>query len=119
MLCLHHVIPLSMGGTNNISNIVVLCDECHSKIHGMNWIKQGELIKKGIAKARLTNPQWGCKKGAKLVTKKSIEKKELIKKYSKDFNGNLSDVDCMKLIGIARNTYYKYKKELKYQNTNN
>ena len=28
------------------------------------------------------------------------------------FNGNNTDVECMKLIGIARNTYYKYKREL-------
>lgn len=35
-----------------------------------------------------------------------------IKKYSKDFDGTLSDADCIKLIGIARNTYYKYKREL-------
>ena len=34
-------------------------------------------------------------------------------KHSKDFNGTLSDGDCIKLIGISRNTYYKYKRELK------
>ena len=32
---------------------------------------------------------------------------------TKDFNGTLSDADCMKLIGLARNTYYKYKREMK------
>lgn len=29
------------------------------------------------------------------------------------FDGTLSDADCIKLIGIARNTYYKYKRELR------
>ena len=48
----------------------------------------------------------------KLITKKSIESKEQIKKYSKDFDGTLKDVEVMKLIGVARNSYYKYKKEL-------
>lgn len=38
--------------------------------------------------------------------------KMLDQKYSKDFDGTLSDADCIKLIGIARNTYYKYKREL-------
>lgn len=51
--------------------------------------------------------------GAKLTIKKSIEAKKRIQKHSKDFNGALSDVDCMKLIGLARNTFYKYKRELK------
>lgn len=69
--------------------------------------------REGIATARLNGKQIGQKQGAKLITKKSIEAKEQIKKHSKDFNGTLSDADCMKLIGLARNTYYKYKREMK------
>lgn len=69
--------------------------------------------REGIETARLNGKQIGQEQGAKLVTKKSIQAKEQIKKYSKDFQGSLSDVDVMKLIGIARNSYYKYKKELK------
>ena len=69
--------------------------------------------KEGIETARLNGKQIGQKPGAKLTNKKSIEAKKLIQKHSKDFNGSLSDMDCMKLIGIARNTYYKYKRELK------
>ena len=37
---------------------------------------------------------------------------ETIKKYSKHFNGTLSDIDTMKKANLSRNTYYKYKKEL-------
>ena len=40
----------------------------------------------------------------------------MILKYSKDFDGTLSDKECMKLIGLANNTYYKYKRELKEAN---
>ena len=69
--------------------------------------------KEGIETARLNGKQIGGRAGIKLVTKKSIKAKEDIKKYSKDFNGTLSDVDVMKLLGIARNSFYKYKKELK------
>ena len=68
--------------------------------------------KEGIETARLNGKQIGQVKGTKLTTKKSIEKKEQIRKYSKDFNGTLKDTEVMKLIGVARNTYYKYKKEL-------
>ena len=63
--------------------------------------------------ARRAGKQIGQKKGAKLTTKKSIEKKAEILKHSADFNGSLNDVDCMKLTGLARNTFYKYKRELK------
>lgn len=69
--------------------------------------------REGIAIARMNGKQIGHPKGSKLTTKKSIKAKDIIKKRSRDFDGNLSDVDLMKLTGIARGTYYKYKRELK------
>ena len=66
--------------------------------------------REGIETARLNGKQIGQRKGAQLVTKKSIAAKEIILKHSKDFNGTLSDAEVMKLTGLARNTYYKYKK---------
>ena len=69
--------------------------------------------KEGLETARLNGKQIGQKEGAKLTTKKSVASKEIILKHSKDFNGTLADADVMKLTGLARNTYYKYKKELK------
>lgn len=68
--------------------------------------------KEGIETARLNGKQIGNTKGVKLTTKKSIVAKEQIKKYSKDFQGTLKDIEVMKLIGLARNTYYKYKREI-------
>lgn len=68
--------------------------------------------KEGIETARLSGKQIGQKPGSKLNVKKSIEAKAIIKKYSKDFEGSLPDPETMKLAGVARNTYYKYKKEL-------
>ncbi len=69
--------------------------------------------KEGIETARLNGKQIGQVKGTKLVTKKSVAAKEVILKHSKDFNGSLSDIEVMKLTGLSRNTYYKYKGELK------
>ena len=67
----------------------------------------------GIQTAKIQGKQIGGVKGRKLTTQKSITAKTEIKKYSKDFDGVLSDKDVIRLIGIARNTYYKYKKELR------
>lgn len=67
----------------------------------------------GLETARLEGKRIGTPKGAKLITKKSKETKALIVKYSKDFEGSLSDVDCIKLVGVSRNSYYTYKKELR------
>lgn len=51
-------------------------------------------------------------KGTKLVTKKSISMKASIKKLSRDFDGSNTDVEVIKILGISRKTYYKYKKEM-------
>lgn len=69
--------------------------------------------KEGIETARLNGKQIGQKKDAKLNVKKKAPAKEQIKKYSKDFDGTLKDTEVMQLVGLARNTYYKYKNELK------
>ncbi len=36
-LSVHHKMPLSQGGTNEISNLVVLCKTCHEKNHGFRF----------------------------------------------------------------------------------
>lgn len=69
--------------------------------------------KEGLITAKLNGSQIGQPKGAKLTTKKSLEIKPQILKYSKSFNGSLTDTDTIKLLQIDRKTYYKYKKELK------
>ena len=69
--------------------------------------------REGIETARLNGKQIGRKKDAKITTKKSIAAKEIIRKHSRDFSGTLSDVEVMQLTGLSRNTYYKYKRELK------
>ena len=69
--------------------------------------------REGIQTARLNGKQIGHKTGEKLVTKKSIEAKRVIQKHSKDFGGTLEDPEVIKLAGISRNSYYKYKRELR------
>lgn len=68
--------------------------------------------KEGIETARINGKQIGQTSGSKLTTKKSVLAKEMIQKYSRDFGGSLNDVECIRMIGIARGSYYKYKREL-------
>lgn len=72
-----------------------------------------ERTREGIQTARLNGKQIGGKTDAKLNVKKAAPAKAIIKQHSKDFGGTLNDAECMKLAGLARNTYYKYKRELK------
>ena len=54
-----------------------------------------------------------AKTGTNYITTKSKEKKELIKALSKDFDGEKTDKECITLCKISRNSFYKYKAELK------
>lgn len=69
--------------------------------------------REGIAQARLKGKQIGRAKGATVETAKSRQIKPKIKRLSKDFDGNLNDREVMELLNVARNTYYKYKAQLK------
>lgn len=55
----------------------------------------------------------GRPKGSLKDSEQAIRAKEIIKKNSKAFGGNLSDDECMKLTGVSRSMYYTYKRRLK------
>lgn len=68
--------------------------------------------KEGLQTARINGKQIGRKEGDTFITKKSIEAKKAIHKHHKLFGGSLNDTECIQLLKITRNTYYKYKREL-------
>lgn len=49
----------------------------------------------------------------KRTTATGLKCKAYIKKYSKDFDGELTDIEVRKLIGVSKVTYTKYKRELR------
>lgn len=66
----------------------------------------------GVRKAQAQGKQIGRANGSRVETKKAKESKKRIAELSKDFNGTNNDIEVMKILGIARNSYYKYKREL-------
>ncbi len=70
-------------------------------------------ISQGIREAKKNGTQIGLEKGTTLITEKSIKCKEIIKKHAIEFGGTLNDMELMTLCKISRNSYYKYKRELK------
>lgn len=66
----HHIVPLSIGGNDILSNLVSLCVSCHKKIHVSENIKMKNLIKAGREKKnRIQN-----KKKVKTVILPEFEK---------------------------------------------
>lgn len=85
----------------------------------------------GVRKAQLAGKRVGTPKESSLDVRKRKPIEDLIKKYSRDFDGTLTDVEVMAILrgrtitvveatgrtvettaGVARNTYYKYKREM-------
>lgn len=63
--------------------------------------------REGIETARLNGKQIGRQKNSIVVTRKSIESKEVIKKLSKEFGGNLSDAEIMRVVSrVLRKLVY-------------
>ena len=68
----------------------------------------------GLKTAKINGKRVGRQQGETVTTKKSVAAKQIILKHALDFGGSLTDKEVMQMIGnISRNTYYKYKRELK------
>lgn len=68
--------------------------------------------REGIETARRNGQQIGHKKGATLITQKSLDAKPIILKHSKNFGGNLKNDEVAKLAGISLRSLKKYKNDL-------
>lgn len=66
-----------------------------------------------LSATRTNGKAYGRPKGSKRDSETAIKAKEIILKNSKDFAGSLSDDECIPLTGVSRNTFYRYKKQLK------
>jgi hypothetical protein len=52
----HHIIPKSRGGSDDVSNLIRLCSECHGLAHDVSFSNnRGGLIKEAIGKNRNKN----------------------------------------------------------------
>ena len=68
--------------------------------------------KEGLRQAKARGKTLGRKEGSSVITKKSQYAKEIILKHSKTFGGSLSVDEILKLCGISRNTYFRYRNQL-------
>lgn len=69
--------------------------------------------KEGLLTAKLNGKQVGRAKGSSYETRKAAAAKKIIAAHCKSFGGTLDDRECIRLTGLSRNTYYKYKREIR------
>lgn len=46
VLQVHHIVPVSDGGTDDKTNLVLLCYHCHTKVHQDSWENYVDDLKK-------------------------------------------------------------------------
>lgn len=67
----------------------------------------------GIKSAKLNGKQIGRVQGKRYISKKEKMTKKLIREKSRDFGGINTDIELIKIAGVSRNSYYKYKREMR------
>lgn len=75
-------------------------------------IERRRMTKEGIAERKRNDLPVGRASGTTYETKKSKTMKEKIRKMAKAFDGNMTDSEIIETLKLARNTYYKYKREI-------
>lgn len=100
---------LGLSGWDNFKKLLILA------IENFKMSRRNEYAwrRRVIHNAKRERPHRGNMKGDKLITKRSIEMKAKIEQMSREFRGDKTDGEIIKELGMGRNTYYKYKKELK------
>lgn len=72
--------------------------------------------KEGIETARRNGKTIGRPAGKTYITKKEQQAMAVIRRTSRDFDGQNTDAEVMAITGLSRNTYYKYKRKIRGDN---
>lgn len=60
---IHHILPLSQSGNNDLSNLTLLCEECHSKAHGGRDFSEKFTHSETAISKRLSTLQYAIEQG--------------------------------------------------------
>ena len=98
----HHIIPISIGGQDILSNIVPLCEKCHSLVHfgKEKNISHSELIKEGLKKTNKRIGRPSCT--IDNIPENFKNYYYLIKSGQKNITTAARELQC------SRTTIYKY-----------
>jgi hypothetical protein len=56
----HHLVPKSLGGSNEETNLITLCHECHAKVHEIaGWNNHNRLTKEALRKKKAEGQRTG------------------------------------------------------------
>lgn len=86
---LHHIVPLKLGGSNNITNIAVLCHKCHMAAHYGRHMN--EYKNKPKEQKQKQKPE-----------KKITYKKKIALTIPDYISGKITEDECKEILGIGK-----------------
>lgn len=109
----HHLVPVVRGGTDDPTNIIVLCAECHAKIHGRGKCSHNLAVKEGIARAKARGVKMGRKPAeGEAIMRAIAEHSTQFNEIGSDGYNPMTETEIMNTLGIESVCYHKYKRRL-------
>lgn len=106
----HHIVPVTYGGTNALSNWAVFCGICHDKIHygDHGEIDHGAAVRNGIKNAQAN----GVRVGRNAADGEAIMR--AIAEHSSMFidDDAWTEPEIRQSLSISDTCYHKYKRKL-------
>lgn len=96
----HHIVPVSIGGTERAGNKVILCIICHGKVHGTK-LTRINLVKEGKRRAKEADPNWREGRPKKFSPAQLAEAIELLK-----YNDYIT---VQRITGMSKSTIRRYR----------
>ena len=101
----HHVVPLSAGGSDSETNMLVVCSYHHGVLHGVERNSISNLTKRGIEKKRSeTGGAWGRPKGVSKRYKLDNHRSKIVTLLHQ--NASLSEI--ANELGVSKSTVHDY-----------
>jgi hypothetical protein len=92
----HHIVPRAEGGSNDLRNLVVLCEKCHDKHHA-GHLEVGELRQTSEGLERSTTIVTAQTQAKKKAPKWTEEQMESIRSAINKFSGRPLTRICLEL----------------------
>lgn len=103
---MHHIVPLSVGGRDVLSNMIPLCEECHGMVHdydGKKRLNFSNMIREGQKKAR--------ERGVKIGQKRKEAPSNIDYIMQRLAKKEITNLEAAKLLGVGTTKYYVFKRE--------
>ena len=97
----HHLVPRSLGGSDDESNLITLCEGCHAKAHGRPAVAHRRLTVDGLDRAKARGVRLGCPNPSKGGVAAGVGRKQKADAFAEKMRQHIEPVRKLPLRQIA------------------